>query len=147
MSVDLPAGIDIRERFIAPDERHLHVARNALDTTWFDAVPEGRPVFIAAQGLFMYFTTAEVAALMRSMARRFPGATVMFDYIGHFLSKRTLSEKGWMKTDTYRTPPMPWGVYRNELQPLLSAWLGQQVPVHNVTFELPAGREMVRTVH
>lgn len=41
VSVDLPAGIDIRERFIAPDERHLHVARNALDTTWFDAVPEG----------------------------------------------------------------------------------------------------------
>ena len=34
---------------------------------------------------------------------------------------------------------MPWGVYRNELQPLLSAWLGQQVPVHNVTFELPRG--------
>ena len=139
VSVDLPAGIDIRERFIAPDERHLHVARNALDTTWFDAVPEGRPVFIAAQGLFMYFTTVEVAALMRSMARKFPGATVMFDYIGRFLSKRTLSEKGWMKTDTSRTPPMPWGVYRNELQPLLSAWLGQQVSVHNVTFELPRG--------
>ena len=124
LSVDLPEAIALRERFIQPDERHLHIPLSALDTAWFDAVPPDRPVFIAAQGLFMYFTEDEVGTLTKAMARRFPGALLMFDYLNTFLSKKTLSEKGWMKTKHYRTPPMPWGLDRDQLTPLFSRWLG-----------------------
>lgn len=139
LSVDLPEAIALRERFIQPDERHLHIPISALDTAWFDAVPAGRPVFIAAQGLFMYFTEAEVGTLVKAMARRFPGAILMFDYLNVILSKRTLSEKGWMKTKYYRTPPMPWGLNRDQVAPLFSRWLGQPIEVHNVTFLFPRG--------
>lgn len=139
LSVDLLEAIALRERFIQPDERHLHIPLSALDTAWFDAVPPDRPVFIAAQGLFMYFTEDEVGTLTKAMARRFPGALLMFDYLNTFLSKKTLSEKGWMKTKHYRTPPMPWGLDRDQLTPLFSRWLGQPVTVHNVTFLYPRG--------
>ncbi|MDO5103672.1 MAG: class I SAM-dependent methyltransferase [Lautropia sp.] len=139
VSVDLPEAIAMRERFIQPDARHRHVPVSALDTTWFDAIPPGRPVFITAQGLFMYFEEAEVKALVQAMAERFPGAILMFDYLSVKLSRRTLSPQGWMKTKHYRTPPMPWGLDRDELQPTFSAWLGQPVAVHNVTFLFPRG--------
>ena len=139
LSVDLPEAIALRERFIQPDERHLHIPLSALDTAWFDAVPPDRPVFIAAQGLFMYFTEDEVGTLTKAMARRFPGALLMFDYLNTFLSRKTLSDKGWMKTKHYRTPPMPWGLDRDQLTPLFSRWLGQPVAVHNVTFLYPRG--------
>ena len=139
LSVDLPEAIALRERFIQPDERHLHIPLSALDTAWFDAVPPDRPVFIAAQGLFMYFTEDEVSTLTKAMARRFPGALLMFDYLNTFLSRKTMSDKGWMKTKHYRTPPMPWGLDRDQLTPLFSRWLEQPVEVHNVTFLYPRG--------
>lgn len=139
VSVDLPEAIAIRERFIQPDEHHLHVPFSALDTRWFDTVPPGRPVFITAQGLFMYFREEEVKTLVQAMAQRFPGAILMFDYLNVKISQRTLSPEGWMKTKHYRTPPMPWGLDRDQLEPKFSAWLGQPVRIHNVTFLFPRG--------
>ncbi|PJK08912.1 methyltransferase [Lysobacteraceae bacterium NML120232] len=139
LSVDLPEAMAVRERFIKPDAQHLHLAISALDTAWFDAVPPGRAVFITAQGLFMYFKEEQVAALFTAMAVRFPGAILMFDYLSRRLSRRTLSARGWMKTRHYRTPPMPWGIDRNQLAPTLSRWIGQPVEVHNVTFLFPRG--------
>lgn len=140
ISVDVPEALAIRERFIQPDARHLHVRASALDTAaWFGTVPPERPCFITAQGLFMYFSEEEMARFARALAQRFPGAILMFDYISRSLSRRTLSKHGWMKTPYYRTPPMPWGVNRDELEPLFSRWLGQPVRVHNVTFVFPRG--------
>lgn len=138
-SIDLPAAIEIRERFIAPDAKHIHIRKNALDTSWFAEIPKGRPVFIAAQGLFMYFTEEEMAAFIHALAQHFPGARLMFDYLNTILSKRSMSAKGWMKTPHYRTPPMPWGINRRDLAPTLSRWIGQPVAVHNVTFAFPRG--------
>ncbi|RMX07095.1 class I SAM-dependent methyltransferase [Allofranklinella schreckenbergeri] len=139
LSIDLPEAIAVRERFIQPDAQHLHIARSALDTAWFDAVPPGRAVFICAQGLFMYLREQEVAQLVSAMAARFPGAILMFDYLNRALSRRTLSQRGWMKTRHYRTPPMPWGIDRDQLAPSFSRWIGQPVKVHNVTFLFPRG--------
>ena len=87
----------------------------------------------------MYFTEDEVGTLTKAMARRFPGALLMFDYLNTFLSRKTMSDKGWMKTKHYRTPPMPWGLDRDQLTPLFSRWLEQPVEVHNVTFLYPRG--------
>lgn len=49
LSVDLPEAIAIREHFIAPDDKHRHVALSALNWAWFDEVPEERPVHITAR--------------------------------------------------------------------------------------------------
>ena len=63
----------------------------------------------------------------------------MFDYLNVHFSQKSISEKGWMKTPHYRTPPMPWGIYRDELEPTLSKWIGYPIAIHNVIFLFPRG--------
>lgn len=139
LSVDVPDAIALRERFIQPDSQHRHIAKSVLDTRWFDEVPEGRPIFITAQGLFMYFEEKQLESLFQAMAQRFEGAILMFDYLNVYLSQRTMSDKGWMKTPYYRTPPMPWGINRDDLEPTLSRWIGYRVDVHHLPFLFPRG--------
>ncbi|WP_041795212.1 class I SAM-dependent methyltransferase [Pararhodospirillum photometricum] len=137
LSVDVPEAIAIRERFITPDEQHHHVALSVMDRQWFDAVPSGRAVFITAQGLLMYFTPEDVAALLRDMAARFPGAWFMFDHIPRWFSERTL--RGYQKTPHYTAPPMPWGINRDEVTPTLRAWLPDLADLVTVPFRWPRG--------
>lgn len=105
VAVDLPAGIEIRERFITANEQHLHVALSALDTAWFDAVPKGRAVFISAQGLFMYFIPQELSQLLGALVRRFPGVTLMFEHIPPSYQSAHSAQKGGRKLK--HTVPRP----------------------------------------
>ncbi|MBB4268058.1 class I SAM-dependent methyltransferase [Roseospira visakhapatnamensis] len=137
ITVDVPDAIAIRERFITPDERHLHIAVSALDRVWFDAVPPDRAVFITAQGLLMYFEPEDVASLLRDMAARFPGAWFAFDHIPRWLSRKTL--KGYMKTPHYRTPRMPWGINIDEVRPTLQDWVPGLAEYSRLPFRWPRG--------
>lgn len=139
LSIDVPEAIEVRERFIESDERHIHIAKSALDMSWFDAVPEGRPVFVTAQGLFMYFHKDDIAELVMAMARRWPGMLLMFDHIPRWLSRKSTSSKGWQKTAYYRTPPMPWGINRSEVLPTLRQWTDTTTSAEIVPFEFPRG--------
>ena len=123
LSVDLPEAIEIRERFIAPDEKHRHVACSVLNRAWFDEVPHERPVYITAQGLLMYLHEEEVRSLLQDLAVRFPGAWFMFDTIPRWLSRKTLKKGGWKKTAQYKTPKMPWGINRHQIAQTLRAWV------------------------
>jgi O-methyltransferase involved in polyketide biosynthesis len=122
LSVDLPEAIAIRERFIAPDDKHRHVALSALNRAWFDEVPKERPVHITAQGLLMYLPEEEVRLLFQNLAERFPGAWFTFDTIPRWLSRKTL-KRGWKKTAKYTTPKMPWGINRHRITTTLRAWV------------------------
>lgn len=140
ISLDLPEAIAIRERFIQPDEQHKHVAMSAFDTAWFDTVPDNRAVFITAQGLLMFFPEAQVKRLLQLMAQRLPGAWLMFDHIPYWMSKKSLSEKGWQKTPNYTTPKVPWGINKNEIAPRLSDWLSKPIEVQDIPFIFPRGK-------
>ncbi len=122
LSVELPEAIAIRERFIATDDKHRHIALSALNRAWFDEVPEERPVYITAQGLLMYLPEEEVRMLFQDLAERFPGAWFMFDTIPRWLSRKTV-KRGWKKTAQYTTPKMPWGINRHQIDPTLRAWV------------------------
>ncbi|HEY8260261.1 MAG TPA: class I SAM-dependent methyltransferase [Methylosinus sp.] len=122
ITVDLPESIAIRERFIAGDAMHRHIAMSALDRRWFDAVPKDRPVCIAAQGLLMYLPPEDVAALVSDMAKRFPGARFIFDHIPRWLSQRMIA--GYKPGPNFTVPPMPWGLDRSEIAPALTRWTG-----------------------
>ena len=121
LSIDLPEAIRIREQFIHPDSRHLHLSFSVLNRAWFDEIPSGRPVFITAQGLLMYLPESEVRLLFQDLSRRFPGAWFAFDTIPGWLSRKTLG-KGWKKTPYYTTPVMPWGINRHLIQATLRSW-------------------------
>lgn len=139
LTVDLPEGIAIREKFIQPDEKHRHIALSALDTQWFDAVPKNKPVFIGVQGLFMYFSEQQIQTLLSALSVRFNQLWLMFDYIPPWLSRKTLSAKGWMKTAHYRTPPMPWGISRCDIETCFKQWMSEDIHVENVVFMYPRG--------
>ncbi len=137
IAVDVPEAMAVRERFITPDARHRHVPLSVMDRAWFDAVPSGRPVFLTAQGLLMYFEEAEVAALLRDMAARFPGAWLAFDHIPRWVSRKTL--RGYKKTPHYSAPPMPWGINIDEIEPTLRAWIPNLAEYHRLPFRWPRG--------
>jgi O-methyltransferase involved in polyketide biosynthesis len=132
LSVDLPEAIAVREHFIAPDDKHRHIALSALDRAWFNEVPEGRPIYITAQGLLMYLHEEQVRSLVQDLAERFPGAWFLFDTIPSWLSRKTV-KRDWKKTARYTTPKMPWGISRHQIAPRLRAW----VPTLEEVTELP----------
>ncbi len=140
ISLDLPEGIALRERFIQPDKQHQHLAMSVFDTAWFDNIPANRAVFITAQGLLMFFPEQQVKQLLQLMAGRLPGACLMFDHIPLWMSKKTLSAKGWQITPYYTAPKMPWGINKNAIAPTLSDWLGKAVAVEDIPFVFPRGK-------
>lgn len=131
LCIDVPEAIDVRRRFLPESERCRYVAKSALDLAWLNDVGAG-DVFVTAQGLFMYLEPAEVERLVRAIVERFPGVELMFDAIPPWFSKKTLA--GWSKTRHYRAPPMPWGVKRSELEPLLRGWSARITSVAQVPF-------------
>lgn len=125
ITVDLPESIATRERFIKPDASHLHIAKSALDQSWFEQVPAKRPIFVTAQGLFMYLPEQAVGELIRAMAQRWPGMWLMFDHVPRWLSRKTLSRKGFGVTPHYRIPAMPWGIAPSKVEAFVTKWAGQ----------------------
>lgn len=118
--VDVPEAIEVRERFIVPDERWRHLRQSALDESWMDDVDPSRGLFVTAQGLFMYFRESDVRRLVVTLLERFPGVELMFDTIPRWFSDKTL--KGFHKTKHYQAPPMPWGIDRSEIADTLRTW-------------------------
>ncbi len=142
ISLDLPEGIAIRERFIQPDEYHKHLSMSALDSAWFNELPNDCPVFITAQGLFMYFTEEQLKQLFQLIKENISTVWIMFDHNPRWLSKKTMSEKGWQKTPYYTTPKMPWGINRDEIVPTLSDWLSvgvDEMEIEEVLYDFPRG--------
>ena len=115
LSVDLPESIQLREKFIPTAGRHRNLPCSALDLRWMDELPAGlREIFVTAAGLLMYLPPAEVRRLISAIAERFPESEMIFDTIPRWISRKTL--QGWKKTPHYTTPPMPFGINRDELQ-------------------------------
>ncbi len=132
LCVDVPEAIEVRERFLSATPRCRHLAISALDRAWLDAVDPAGGVFVTAQGLFMYFEEGEVKRLFTAIVERFPGVRVMFDTIPKWFARKTL--KGYARTKSYTAPPMPWGVDRDRIEPLLRKWSGRVRDVEVVPY-------------
>jgi O-methyltransferase involved in polyketide biosynthesis len=137
LTVDLPDAIRLRERFLAPTHRFRHIAASALDPVWMDAVDPSSGVFIVAQGLLMYLAPERVRQLFASIADRFPGSELVFDTIPRWFSDLTLL--GLNQTATYRLPPMPWGINRDEVEQTLRSWHPRVATVAFLSYRSPRG--------
>jgi hypothetical protein len=82
----------------------------------------------------MYFQEKEVKNLMQDIAGTFTQAYLMFDTIPEFISKKTMSEKGWMKTKYYKAPKMPWGINRNDMEKTFKYWISNDIRVIDVEY-------------
>jgi O-methyltransferase involved in polyketide biosynthesis len=137
LSVDLPDAISLRECFLPATNRFRHLGVSALDTAWMDAVDPSSGVFIVAQGLLMYLDPANLPTLFADIGRRFPGAEMAFDVVPRWFSRLTLS--GLNQTPHYRLPPMPWGIDRDEVGPVLTGWLPNLKSVTFLDYCMPRG--------
>ena len=138
ISVDLPEAMEVREQFIQPDERHLHIAASALDRKWFDEIPKDKPVFFTAQGLFMYLKEEEVHSLVVDITKTFQKGFVMFDTVPLWISFLTSSPIGLKKTWSYTLPKMPWGINRNEINDI-KEWSNKIKRVREIPYAFPKG--------
>jgi O-methyltransferase involved in polyketide biosynthesis len=137
LSVDLPDAISLRERFLPPTDRFRHIGVSALDAAWMDAVDPSAGVFIVAQGLLMYLEPVMLRTLFDGIGRRFPGAEMVFDVVPRWFSRLTLL--GLNQTPRYQLPPMPWGINRNEVVPVLKGWLPNLKSVTFLGYRVPRG--------
>ncbi|MBU8812408.1 class I SAM-dependent methyltransferase [Mycolicibacterium goodii] len=134
-SIDLPPVMALREQLLPDDARIVRLAQSALDRSWMDRVDASNGVFITAEGLLMYLDPDEVYKLIADCAARFPGATMLFDSIPPWFSRRTL--KGFKLSDRYIAPPMPFGLSVDD-----ALALPQRVPGVRAARDvaMPAGR-------
>ena len=139
ITVDLPQAIDLRERFIAPDDAHWHVRASATDPSVFDGVPAGRPTLVLAQGLFMYLRPEEVQAIVVRLAARIPGARLAFDVVPRWVSWATRFRPPL--APRFRLPTMPFGLDRFEVGDRVESWVpGAETSEQDLPFTRSVGR-------
>ncbi len=136
-SVDLKETIDVREKFIQPDDEHKHIACSVLDRQWLDDIPNNLPTMITAQGLLMYFEEKQVKQLINNIAEHFNQATFIFDTIPIWFSQKTI--KGFQKTKYYQAPQMPWGINRDKIEETLTNWEPNIQKIELIEFDFPKG--------
>lgn len=141
-SIDLADAIAFRERYIQPDEKHIHLSQSFLQSDWMRSVGNKQPVIITAQGLLMYFNESQVKQFIHDMIEFFPSQSVLiFDTIPVWLSKQTLSDKGYNKTPHYTTPKMPWGIAPRNLRQFVNSCHGdiESIEIINYARKFPRG--------
>src|SRR5271166_6579619 len=77
--VDYPDVIALREA-LYPTREHYHlISASAADPSWLAAIPADRPALLLAEGLSMYLTESDGAALLRRVVDRFPAGELQLD--------------------------------------------------------------------
>lgn len=94
-NLDLPDVIAVRNELLPPGVNEENIACDLNDTAWFEKIDaSGGAVFFAA-GVFYYFLTEQVRALVQAMAAAFPGGRLVFDAVDRRAMKLML--KTWIK--------------------------------------------------
>ena len=78
--LDLPAVIDLRRRFLHETARRRFLSGSVLDFGWTEAVRRHPgPTLFLAEGVFPYFSEAEVRQVVVGLRKTFPGSELVFD--------------------------------------------------------------------
>ena len=83
INIDLPEVVRLRERYIPSGDNERNIAADITDHRWFESIPfdaEKGAIFLAG-GVLHYLTHDDVEKLISEMARRFPGAWLVFDFV------------------------------------------------------------------
>ena len=95
-NLDLPQVIALREQLLPGTERVRNLAVDLNNTSWFDEIDHGSGAVFFAAGVFYYFQTEQVKALLSRMAAGFPGGRLVFDAAGKTAVK--LMIQTWVKS-------------------------------------------------
>jgi O-methyltransferase involved in polyketide biosynthesis len=88
LGVDLPEVIALRRQVLPEEERCRTISQSMLETSWLDQVAGyKKPVIFLAEGVFPYFSTADIKPMLAAMAGRFPEGELVFDAASPFISR------------------------------------------------------------
>ncbi len=104
-NIDMPDVIAIRNELLPENDRERNFAYDLNDEAWMNEIDGENGAVFFASGVFYYFKTEEVKALFQKMAKRFPGAVLVFDSCNRrgakMMTKTWLKEAGISEVDAF----------------------------------------------
>ena len=95
-NLDFPDVIAVRNELLPAGERAENIPCDLKDPAWFDKIDSSGGAVFFASGVFYYFLTQQVKALVRGMADAFPGGVLVFDAANRTAVK--MIAKTWLKS-------------------------------------------------
>lgn len=95
-NLDFPDVIRVCDELLPAGEREENILCDLNDTGWFGKIDASNGVVFFAAGVFYYFLTEQVKALVQAMHAAFPGGRLVFDAANRKAVKLML--KTWLKT-------------------------------------------------
>ena len=95
-NLDFPDVIAVRNELLPAGEREENIPCNLNDTAWFSQIDASDGAVFFASGVFYYFLTEQVKALVQAMAGAFPGGVLVFDAANRTAVK--MIAKTWLKS-------------------------------------------------
>ena len=104
-NLDFPDVIAVRDQLMPAGERERNLPCDLNDFSWFDEIDGSQGAVFVAAGVFYYFTTEQIRALLCAMAERFPGGAVAFDTVNRLglklMAKTVLDQTGMSDIGAY----------------------------------------------
>ena len=95
-NLDFPDVITVRNELLPAGDREQNVPCDLNDTAWFSQIDASNGAVFFASGVFYYFLTEQVKALVQKMAIAFPGGVLVFDAANRTAVK--MIAKTWLKS-------------------------------------------------
>ena len=95
-NLDFPDVIAVRNELLPAGDREQNIPCDLNDTAWFSQIDATGGAIFFASGVFYYFLTEQVKALVQRMADAFPGGVLVFDAANRTAVK--MIAKTWLKS-------------------------------------------------
>ena len=99
-NLDFPNVITVRNELLPAGDWEQNIPCDLNDTAWFSEVDTSGGAVFFASGVFYYFLTEQVKALVQGMADAFPGGVLVFDAANRTAVK--MIAKTWLKSAKIR---------------------------------------------
>ena len=95
-NLDFPDVITVRNELLPAGDWEQNIPCDLNDTAWFSQIDASNGAVFFASGVFYYFLTEQVRALVQAMAGAFPGGLLVFDAASRTAVK--MIAKTWLKS-------------------------------------------------
>ena len=99
-NLDFPNVITVRNELLPAGDREQNIPCDLKDTAWFSEIDASSGAVFFSSGVFYYFLTEQVKALVQGMADAFPGGVLVFDAANRAAVK--MIAKTWLKSAKIR---------------------------------------------
>ena len=95
-NLDFPNVITVRNELLPAGDWEQNIPCDLNDTAWFSQIDASNGAVFFASGVFYYFLTEQVKALVQAMADAFPGGVLVFDAANQTAVR--MIAKTWLKS-------------------------------------------------